>query len=178
MRKWIVIAAAGLLACALALGCGKSRQTYTTPQGEKVTVTVDDSRGEKGKVEIETEDGKVSMTHDAQKKKISEAELGAPVYPGAWVEGTTEHENLGGPGAKVKNVMLATPDSFDKVYEFYKSRIKDAKTSTKASDEDSETAVFISGTERDMLSIAISRDKDDKNTNIAVTRTRMPAAGK
>ena len=162
-----------VLMVALMAGCGKSQQTYITPEGEKVTVTTKGSpRGESGKIEIESKEGKISISHDAQKQTISEAELGAPVYPGAWVEGTAEFENMGGQGGSMKNVVLVPPDGFDNVKTFYKSRLKDTRSSWSASDEESKMMTLSYGTDEDLLNITITRQKDEDHTNIAVIRTQ------
>jgi len=173
MNKLAVVVASLVLMVALMAGCGKSQQTYITPEGEKVTVTREGSpRGESGKVEIESEEGRVSVSHDAKKQTISEAELGAPVYPGALVEGTTEFENLAGEGGRMKTVILVTPDSFDKVKAFYKSRLKGARSSWSASDEDSKMMTMSHGTDEDLLNITITRENDEDHTNVAVIRTQ------
>ena len=172
MKKLAVVLASLVLTVALMAGCGKSRQTYITPEGEKVTVTTKSSpTGESGKIEIESAEGKISISHDAEKTTISEAELGAPVYPGAWVEGTTEFENIGGKGGSMKIVVLLTPDSFEKVKAFYKSRLKGARSSWSASDDESKMMTMNYGTDEDSLNITITRQKDEDHTNIVVIRT-------
>ena len=173
MKKLAVVFASLVLTVALVAGCGKSRQTYITPDGKKVTVTAKGSpTGESGKIEIESAEGKFSMSHDAEKTTISEAELGAPVYPGARVEGTSEFENMGGKGGSMKNVVLVTPDGFDKVKAFYKSRLKGARSSWSASDEESKMMTMHHGTDEDSLNITITRQKDEDHTNIVVIRTQ------
>ena len=177
MKKLTVVLASLVLAVALVAGCGKSKRTYISKEGEKVTITTDGSPGgEGGKIKVESAEGKFSVSHDAGKKKISEAELGAPVYPGAWVEGTTEFENLAGENSRMKNVVLVTPDSFEKVKAFYKSRLKGARASWSASDEESQMTTMHYGTDRDSLNIIITREKDEENTKIAVTRTQKLSA--
>ena len=149
MTKLAIVLASMLLIVALVAGCGKSKRTHVSKDGGKVTVTTEGSpRGESGKIEIESEEGNFSVSHDADKTTISEAELGALVYPGARVERTSEFEGhtiyCGRMPPVMTIVVLATPDSFEKVKTFYKSRLKGGY-SRSVSDEESQKITMYYG---------------------------------
>ena len=105
-------------------GCG-SKRTVTVPGG-KATVT--DEGGNGKTVEMETKEGKATMS--TEKKSITEAELGVAVYPGAKVEMSGSYEgSAAGQEGKSEQYMLTTPDSFEKVTEFYKANLSNVKNS-------------------------------------------------
>lgn len=144
-------------------GCSRSRTFYTP--GGKATVTEKD--GESRKVEIQTDKGKT--TASVEKKTISEAELGIPVYPGAIQEFEGSYES----SEKVaKQYLLTTPDDFEKVFEFYKSNLKNVKNSFKQSADDQKMAMFaLKGSDDSDISVTLTRDNSKKVTNIQVIRT-------
>ena len=166
MRKTMAILAVLFLLGALFAGCGKSEQTYVTEDG-KVTVKKNVSPGGGGTVEIETEDGgKATITTDT-KKTITAAELGAPVYPGAVVEGTSKSET---PQGKMEHTALVTPDSFEKVAAFYKSGLKNPRNTHSATYDDTQSAVFVMGDDKASLTVTITATKGEKQTNIVVMK--------
>jgi hypothetical protein len=71
-----------------------------------------------GKVTIDTPNGPISATNDA---KLTEADLGTAIYPGAEQDKGSAKLNFGA-GPMVTGVFL-TPDSKEKVIAFYKDQL-------------------------------------------------------
>lgn len=112
MRGWICGPAVGLLAIASLVGC---------------RVHVDkDSNGKEKTVQVDTPFGGVHVNTD----QVSASDLGLPVYPGAEpVRGDDKHKSadvhlgFGEWQLRVRAVSYATPDSQEKVTEFYKKAL-------------------------------------------------------
>jgi hypothetical protein len=168
MRKATIAAIALLALAALATGCGRSK-TYSTPSG-KVTVTPGSPVTGKDKtVKVETKEGTVTVSGD-QGKTITEAELGAPVYPGATVmmQGKFESKAGGQPG--VQQNILVSSDSFDKVVAFYKSHLKNVSGEQNMSNGDSKMAMFTVGKDKNAMMVHINWDADKKQTMTQVMK--------
>jgi hypothetical protein len=98
-------------------GCAKKSTTVNSSAGN---VTVEQNTGGETTT-VKSEQGEVKYGKGA----VDPASLGLPIYPGAKasdqnsvsVSGTMQ----GGEGGQV--VMLTTDDSFDKVYDYYKSQM-------------------------------------------------------
>lgn len=105
----------------IAVGCGGSKTeetTINTPEGE---VKVEEKDG---KVTYETEEGKVS--YEGSEGAPSEADLGAPVYPGAeYVEGSGGTVTASGEegGFTTAGAEFVTEDSYAKVVDFYTGKL-------------------------------------------------------
>ncbi len=106
-----------------AVGCGSKTTTNTTPGGSE-TVTEGSGDSDSGKVTVKDESGNDS-TYEWSERAPSEAELGAPIYPGAtYVPGTG---GSGGVTSTEGSTALAgaeftTTDSLSKVVDFYTGR--------------------------------------------------------
>ncbi|MDY6793701.1 MAG: hypothetical protein SWK76_00240 [Actinomycetota bacterium] len=117
-RAMILILAMGLMVALLAVtGCGESKTTVQTPEGD-VTVT-EDGDGMK----IETEEGEISYElSDAP----TEADLGAPIYPDSeYVEGSGGTFLGSGEEGELSTAYaeFTTTDSYDKVLAWYKDEL-------------------------------------------------------
>ena len=168
MKKAIIIVAVLMVAALLASGCTRTKKTLVTPGGEEVTVRTEKSvQGDKGTIEVETKEGKSTITTEA-KKTITEAELGVPVYPGSTVKASSEYE--GGKGSFAQH-MLVTTDSFEDVQKFYKSRLKNVQTSYSATHEGQKMVTFVLGGDKGATTVSITADEEEKETIIAVTKT-------
>ncbi len=144
-------------------GCAR-QQTVHTPDG-KVKVT--DKAGKGQSVEVETDTGSVKMS--TEKRSITEAELGLPVYPGAVVDATSEYESHEEGEQSGTHVILSTKDSFDKVYAFYKANLKNVTQQVKQTMGDNQVAMF--GTKRAdgaPISLTITTDNEEQLTRIQV----------
>ena len=111
-RVWIVWPAIGLLTIAGLAGC---------------RVRVDkDANGKEKTVQVDTPFGGVHVNTD----QVTASDLGLPVYPGAEpVRGDDKHKSadvhlgFGEWQMRVRAVSYATPDSQEKVTEFYKKAL-------------------------------------------------------
>jgi len=153
-----------LIPVIMGAGCGKKR-TYVTPGG---TVHVEQKRGDDQTVQIDT--GKGTATFETGKKSITEAELGAPVYPGAVVESSGSFEDSGS-GQNTTQHVLTTSDGFDKVLAFYKSNLKNIKSSVTNTTADESMAMLGAKTAAgDEINVHITTDKEKKLTRILVMK--------
>lgn len=104
-------AAAALIAALALTACGAHKTTVVSSDGS--TVTTNDN----GKTTVNTKEGSVTVGGD-----VDPAKLGAPVYPGATKnEGGTIAVTQGNGSHSV--ATFTTPDSFDKVYSYYKAQL-------------------------------------------------------
>ena len=151
----------------IAAGCG-SKRTYVGPGGK---VTVNQKGGAKT-VEVQTDKGKATI--DTGKKTITEAELGVPVYPGATVEVSGNYEGTeAGKTGSMQQTMLTTSDDFDKVLEFYKSKLKNVKNQYSQTAGDTKMAMFSLAPGDSQISVHIVTDPKKNVTNIQVMKMRQ-----
>lgn len=154
----------------LATGCGKTERTFHTPGGKVKVKTEKSLRGEKQSLEVKAKEGTVTFTA-GEKRSISESELGVPVYPGAKVESTSSVKGgAGGNSGTYEQYMLSTDDSYDKVLDFYKSNLKDVKTSYVGTQGETRSAMFSMGNGKKQTTVHILNDRDKKQTIIQVMK--------
>lgn len=129
-----------LAAVAILAGC-TSHKTTVSSDGSTVTTS-----GDNQTVTIQGKEGTVV----AGKGAVDLAKLGLPVYPRAnasdnagWSASTKE-----GSGAIA---IMTTTDSFDKVYEWYKSQLPAGSEKVKTSGESGSMAMFQLGKDSDKL---------------------------
>lgn len=109
------------VAVLLMFGCAKKATTVTTPGGGTVTSTT--GGGETTTTVTTPEGGTITAKGNAT---VTEEEVGVPFYPGAAQnpEKTTKISGSGdGKTGEMIMISLSTTDSFDKVVEFYKSKM-------------------------------------------------------
>lgn len=165
MKKHLIVALA-LAAAICTSGCGKRQQTYVTPGGN---VTVKTGGGQQT-TEYQTKEGTAKVT-TGQKGPITEAELGVPVYPGATVETTVQAQGMPSAGGKSVEVHnLSTTDSFDKVAEFYKSKLKKAQSNIVQGQGGQNMAMFTMEQGKTSIMVHVMADKDAGKTTINVTK--------
>lgn len=120
-----------------AVGCGK-KDVYVDANGNTVSV----EHGTKD-VKIQTKDGSYEATNDGKSVtmktdsgtvsmnsgvKVSEADLGAPFYPGS--EDNGQSQNMEVNGKKTFVSLRTTADSPEKVIEFYKGKLTGIESSS------------------------------------------------
>lgn len=158
-----------LAAAVLAAGCSRKR-TVVVPGGH---ATVTENGGGEGKVEVKTDDGKATV--EVEKKVVTEAELGVPVYPGSVADVSGSYEGSAGQSETMKHHMLSTPDDFDKVFAFYKSKLKNVENTMNQTAGSEKVAVFALKPEGGLTtSVSITSDKENKVTRIQVIRVQKP----
>ncbi|MEP0765669.1 MAG: hypothetical protein HRF45_03890 [Fimbriimonadia bacterium] len=149
-------------------GCGGSKRTVTTADGS-VTVTEENKNGS---VTIESKDGDSKATASTEKRPITEAELGVPVYPGATGEMTSTYEGSEeGKSQTMRQHLLTTPDSFDDVVAFYKSKLKDVKSQSVTTVPEGKIAFFHLEAPDGHVTITINEARDKKVTQVHVIKT-------
>jgi len=149
-------------------GCAR-KHTFVAPGGK---VSVEEKGGKTKTVEVQTGTGKATVQVD--KKRITEAELGVPVYPGATVEVSGEYEGQGQSEMMHQN-MLSTPDDFDKVFEFYKSHLKNVKNTMNQSTGDGMMAMFnLTAADGAEITVHLTTDKEKNLTRIHVMKMQKP----
>lgn len=176
---WLLCAA---LVTVGAAGCG-GKQTYTSPEGE--TVTVDRGGGgrmtvetEEGTVEVDTEGGRASFKGKEGSAEmefgadIAPEEVGFPLYPGATVVHTGRYSQTGEEAGKVSQVQLRTPDSVGEVKAFYEDAVPDAKTAMEATSDELSICHLVYGDKEDGVqkAVMISREASEDQTTIMLTR--------
>lgn len=168
-RSWI-IAVVVVLVIAVTAGCAKKHTTYYGPGGK---VTVSEKGGKAKKVEVKTADGKATVEVG---KKVSEKELGVPIYTGADVETSGDYE--GGSGDKTEKMqqcILTTSDDFDKVCEFYKSKLKNIENSLNQTTDKGKMAMFSAkGDDGEDIAVNITTDEEKKVTKIHIIKVQKP----
>jgi hypothetical protein len=117
-REALVLCALFILysAACLTAGCSSEEsKTVVTPEG-KATVTTK-TEGEKSVVKVETKE--VTITVKSGPQAVSEAEVGAPIYPGAMVVSASQLAETKDAGSgKASTYSMTTNDGFDKVVSF------------------------------------------------------------
>ncbi len=157
-----VAAAMCLLACC---GCGRKSHTIVTPEGEKVTIT---EQGSKGQLTVEGPQGeKVQFAGDKGSLKLPEGfPTDVPVYPKSRVVATATEK-------QAVTVSLETSDTVDEVAKFYADKLKAAgwqiattfnteENSVVSATKQKRTCTVAAG-RRDkgtMLTLMVSSDKD------------------
>jgi hypothetical protein len=152
----------------LALGCGRSeKKTVYSGPGGKVTVEKN-AKGEQQTVTVEGKEGKATVS-GGMDKTITEAELGAPVYPGAKVQMESNMQDEK-PGDSFQQRILFTNDDYDKVVAFYKANLKNIKGEQNVSNGDQKMTIFTFGEEKKQTMLHVGWDAKEKRTMIQVMR--------
>jgi hypothetical protein len=130
MKTFVRIGA--LIAVIVLVACGGHKSTTVATSNGEATVTQDQG-GQS--TTVTTNQGTVTVG-----KPIDTSQLGAPVYPGADANnaGTVSYTGAGG-GAMA---AFKTTDDFDKVYDFYKSKLPAGSEKMKMTTNDSSVAEF------------------------------------
>ncbi len=152
----------GTLAAIIALvACSSHKTTVSTSSGE-ATVT-QDANGQS--TTVQTSQGTVTVG-----KSADPSQLGAPVYPGADAntEGTVSYTGANG-GAMA---AFKTTDDFDKVYEFYKSKLPAGSEKMKMTSGDSSVATFTVESTDGETAVQISSKTGE--TDIVITHKAKP----
>lgn len=182
-RALLIGATAGLLL----IGCGAGNTKTVVTPGGSVTVhegsggTTSEFKGkdENGKdISLKVSEGKDGVVNwessDGTKitagEKVSEADLGAPVYPGATP--TNKEGGVKTTNGELTTVIAAytTSDAVSKVGEFYDGKIKGGeKTSMSTGGMDMVT--ITRSDPDDKLNLLVTKDESTGQTTISITRT-------
>lgn len=150
-------------------GCGREEtRTISTPDG-KVTVTTKTGGPGEGEVKVEGKEGTVTVKSGPQ--AVSEAELGAPIYPGAQVVSSGQFSDAKGSASGMASAyIMTTNDSFDKVVSFYKANLKNIQQSMDHTVGGQKMAMFTTGNKGDMRNIQITAKDSGGPTNINIMK--------
>lgn len=157
MKRLLVCVLAGVIVLA---GCSSSKKTYSA---NGATVTTDTSQDT---VTVQSSEG----TEKIGKNVVDAASLGVPIYAGA----TQDEGGFSVSGAKGSAQMTSftTPDSFEKVYAYYHSKMPAGSEKMKVgSGDDGSIAEFVIGGEKpgDVQTVVMITPKG-KSTAIVVTK--------
>jgi hypothetical protein len=131
MRTFSVLAMICLVALA---GCSSQKKVYSA-NGSTVTRDTNNNT-----VTVQNKEGSMTMGKNA----VDPGKLGMPIYPGATqTEGGMSVTSRTGSG---QMASLTTPDSFDKVYQWYKSHLPAGAEKMKFGSGDNAVAEFVTGT--------------------------------
>lgn len=174
MKRLIVIALAASLLAIFSTGCGKDAKTVNAGKDGEVTFRTDKAGETEQTADGKTEKGSATVT-TGQDKTITEAELGAPVYPGASLDEAMEYQR--GSGMLKTHVVehgtqyiLHTTDDFEKVAWFYKTNLKDLKSEQNAKSGGTKMVIFRTGEDKNQMVVQVSWDATKKRTLIHVIR--------
>lgn len=156
MKRVLILAVAAAIALT---ACSSNKKVYTS---NGTTVTTDTSQKT---VTVQSSEGTMKMGKDV----VDVASLGVPIYAGA----SQDEGALSVTGAKGSAQMAAftTTDSFDKVYQFYKSKLPSGSEKMKVDEGDSSVAEFVTGGGKagSMQTMVMISKKADK-TAIVITK--------
>jgi len=157
------------VALALVTACAShaSNDNSSSNSGEATTSSAapaaTDAATAAGSTTINTGNGQVTVNGT-----IDSSKLGVPVYPGAKPnnQGSLSVNSANGSAAYAG---FSTDDSFDKVYQFYKSQLPADAEKMKSSSGNSSMAMFSTKVGSDTVSVEIvSNDKG--GTSVAISR--------
>ncbi len=151
-------------ACFVA-GCGRDESaTFATPGGT-VKVTAKQS-GREGVVTVETKEGAATIKTGPQ--AITEAELGAPVYPGAQVVSSGQFGQTKMPIRRASTFLMSQTTRSTKS-PFYKTNLRMCRVH--GSDRgDQKIAMFMTGKKGNMRNVQIIAKTSGGPTNIQITK--------
>ncbi len=157
------IAAAVLILGAAA--CAGHKTTVATANGGTVSTSNDGQTAT-----VKTDQGTATYGQGA----VDPAQLGLPVYPGAQTEGNGAASIQTSAGTS-EMINMQTPDSFDKVYAFYKQQMPANSEKMHMSAGGTSMAEFqVGDTDADRKSVALTQ-KGTEPTSILITHVTKAA---
>jgi hypothetical protein len=169
------------IAIAISLGaCGKAQDKAAEKVVEKAIESSMSKDGTQAKVNL-SEGGLKVTTTDASGKstqmemgnaKISEAELGLPLYPGANPTEGSSMRIVNGTNTSLQ-LGLHSDDAHDKVASFYRDKLKamsEGKQLMEMSHNDGASMTLIDDKAKSSLAVHVS--KAEKGSDIAITASR------
>lgn len=149
--NWVLIAL--LIVAIIVIGSVAAMYTGLRILSHSVHVKVSESAGENKNVSIQTPVGDMTVRKN---EEVSEASLGLPIYPGATRvphdDAANVHMNiLGKQNMGIVVAKFETPDSFDKVEEFYRQRLGNSVTKFKHKDDEGKTVFEIKSSAQDKV---------------------------
>jgi len=158
MRLSGIVCLAGLVLAAA--GCSGHRQVIVTKEG---TATVETNQSN-DTTTITSKQGSASFGKNA----VDVGKIGLPIYPGATAN-DTGGMSFQSKGETSQLVVMTTPDSFDKVYAWYKGQMPAGSEQMHMSSANSSVASFVIGKQGDKTAktVTITADKDKTSIMLA-----------
>jgi hypothetical protein len=175
MRSGLVCAAA-ILAALLVGGCGGK----AAPRGPVGTAGAGREGtpvgGQSGPLEVKPEGSGITATAEAESPaesapKVTEEEIGIPIYPGATVQQVLKQTAEDGSQSSIQ-VNLSTRDAFHKVRAFYQEKLPEGKVSGDVETPDLNVFQISSDADGEQRTVMVSRDKSDMVTKIMLVRVQ------
>jgi len=156
MKRLLITVLAGVIVLA---ACSSSKRVYNTNGATVTTDSKDNS------VTVQSSEGTMKMGKDV----VDVASLGVPIYVGAKQdEGAL---SVSGEKGSAQMTAFTTPDSFDKVYAFYHSKMPSGSEKMKVDSGDSSVAEFITGDDKaGSVQTMVMISKKGDNTSIVITK--------
>lgn len=170
-----------LAAVVSAAGCGKATEMAAEKAAEKAIESQLEKDGQKAKVDLSGSTATVNVTDASGRSsqlqiggaKVTEADLGVPLYPGATAaeHGSTKAST---PDGTMAMVQLESRDPADRVAAFYREQLKSraqGKTFADMAGGDGSTTLVL-GDEAGKQGIQIQVSKTEGGSSIVITSTR------
>lgn len=156
MQRVLIVLLTGVIVLA---GCASSKKVYSA---NGATVTTDTRANT---VTVQSSEGTMKMGNDA----VDVASLGVPIYDGAKQdEGAV---SVSGDKGSAQMTAFTTGDSFDRVYQFYHSKMPAGSEKMKLDQGESSVAEFVTGSDKPgaVQTMVMISEKDGK-TSIVITK--------
>jgi hypothetical protein len=161
--------------------CGKVSETVGDKAVEKIAeaamskdgtkVKIDSTQGGMTITSTDSNGAKVSM--EVGDAKVSEAELGVPIYPGAVVPGNAGSQRTTSAQGSVVVASFESKDSMDKVAAFYRAKMQVLAGSKAIADIKAEDAMMLGFTDdasKQTVQLTLNRS-DSGGTMFSITHT-------
>jgi len=148
------LCAIAVVAVTLASCGGGHKSTVYTGNGTATVTTSEDNKT----TTVESKEG----TYTAGKDAVDLTKLAVPVYPGATKGDDNTGYAVNSKEGQAQVVMLSTPDSFDKVYAWYKAQLPKDAEKMKVSNAGTDMAQFATGDKTNDQSSVMIESKDGK----------------
>jgi hypothetical protein len=175
-----LLAGMGLVIASLA-GCGKASEVASEKVVEKVIESQIAKEGGQAKVDLAEGQAKITST-DAQGRtteaqfggaKITEADLGVPIYPGAKLDDSAA-SIVDTPEGRMVSAQFNSGDAPDKVLAFYRDHLKAQSAGKQFVDMGAGdgTGSLMLGDDQSKASVQIAVAKSDDGSHIQIMATR------
>jgi len=173
MGRVCVLMVCAVILVALVCGCAPKEKTVVLPGVGKMKIKEGAGKTE-ATTTVETGEGTVTTTV-GEDREVTEAEFGAPVYPGAKLQASGEFQGNNAAEGTYKQMMIETGDDFEKVYAFYKAKLGKTEGSFVHQDQKGgKVAMFNVKQGKESRAINIAYNPKEKKTMIMVHTMAKP----
>jgi hypothetical protein len=172
-----------LLAAAVLAACGKVSDKISEKAAEKIIESSMSTDGSKAKVDLSSGQAKITSTDEKGNTtvmeigtaKVTEAELGVTLYPGAT---PVEHGATRTKAAEGTSVMAGyeSKDSIEKVAGFFRDQLRARSTGKQMMDTSSnDTVVLMLADDQSNNAVQVSVTKADTGSSFQIVSTQKAA---